>query len=58
MVPAQASVCDLEAVEAGIGTVYRTAEPGSGQRSRRANGGQRPWPVEAGEQSGSQLRAA
>jgi hypothetical protein len=58
MVPAQASVCDLAAVEAGIGAVCRIAETGSGPRSRRANGGQRSWPVEAGEQSGTQLRAA
>ena len=33
--PAQASVCDLEAVEAGIGAVCRAAETGRGQRSRR-----------------------
>ena len=35
MDPAQASVCDLEAVEAGIGAIRRIAETGRGQRSRR-----------------------
>jgi hypothetical protein len=34
-------------------SVCGTAEMGSGQRSRRANGGQCPWPVEVGEQPGT-----
>src|SRR5579864_5801914 len=54
----QASVCDLEAVEAGLGSVCRIAETGCGLRSGRANGGQCSWPVEAGKQSGSQFCAA
>ena len=47
-IQAQATVCDLEAVEAGLGTVRRTAETGCGQRSGRANGGQRSRSVAAG----------
>ena len=46
---APASVGDLETVETGQGAIRGIAETGSGQGPRRANGGQRPWPVEAGE---------
>src|ERR1035437_7875686 len=55
---AQATVCDLEAVEAGNGTIRRIAETGCGQRAGRENGGQRSWSVEAGEQPGTRHRAA
>ena len=41
VVPAQATVCDLEAVEAGYDAVRRTAQTGRGQGPGRANGGQR-----------------
>ena len=54
MAPAQATVCDLEAVEAGHGAVRRITETGCGQRSRRSNGGQRSWSVAAGGQPGTQ----
>ena len=40
---------DLEAVGPGTGAIRRTAETGSGQGSRRPNGGQRSRSVEAGE---------
>jgi len=46
--PAQAAVCDLEAVEARLGAVCRTATPRSGQRPRRANGGERSRSVATG----------
>src|ERR1035437_5260049 len=49
---------NLEAVEAGNGTIRRIAETGCGQRAGRENGGQRSWSVEAGEQPGTRHRAA
>src|SRR5215472_6565372 len=55
---AQATVCDLEAVGSGTGSIRRIAETRSGQRSRRPNGGQRSRPVEAGGLSGTSFRAA
>src|SRR6185437_16419831 len=55
---AQAAVCDLEAVETGLGSIRRTAETGGGQGSRRENSGQRSRPVEAGGLAGASSRAA
>ena len=57
-IQAQAAVCDLEAVETGHGAIRGTAQTGSGQRSRRENGGQRSWTVAAGEQPGTCICAA
>ncbi len=54
----QATVGDLEAVEAGNGTIRRTAETGCGQGTRCENGGQRSRSVEAGGLTGTAFRAA
>jgi len=56
--PAQATVCDLEAVETGIDTVRGNAEAGHRQRSGRLYGGQSSWPVEAREQPGTRQSTA
>jgi len=56
--PAQASVCDLEAVEAGLGTFDELRKRGVDRKSRRQNGGQRSWPVAAGGIAGTSFRAA
>ncbi len=56
--PAQATVCDLEAVEAGFDAVCRTAQTGRGQGPGRANGGQRPRSVETGELARASYRTA
>ena len=58
MAPAQTAVCDLEAVEARHGAVCRVTQTGCERRPGRSNGGQRSWPVAAGELARAQHRTA
>ena len=56
--PAQAPVCDLEAVETGNDEVCRTSQTGRETRLGRENGGERTRTVAVGGLAGTPYRAA